>query len=424
MKNRIIAIILVVVLIPCFIVVPTKASENPEYFHLVHDKKQYILEYNSVDIFYKANLSVEYSDFYIIGRFQNCKPYSADGSPGTLVWVTTNDLGIPISCYKVQLNGYIDGFVKVKTSSSWAVVHVFDIITPSVSSTWTFSGSACTSASGILSERVGNKPIHQVLGLSFPSTFVLSSLGDSTPGYFEINVPCDMLAGFDYISFSVIAESNTSDIDTFGSGIQSISLFNDGNSIPFDVCLTETLDQDLDWSFVYSDSGSNGLVFEKPYWEYASIRFVPPAQGYVTIRFTYLNESEQLGLKFINLYGFYSSGLTEFDYLLDMNVSISSIEDLLKNILSSINIDSSAADGVVDNAAGKADQLDRLTGQMDSLAKPDLSGSGDISGIISPGDLTSYTTFLSSVVNVPYISQVVMLSLILSLAAYVLFGKR
>ena len=102
----------------------------------------------------------------------------------------------------------------------------------------------------------------------------------------------------------------------------------------------------------------------------------------------------------------------------------SKIETWGQKIFNSLNPDSGAADDAINQGSQAADQLTDLTDQMNSLEKPDLSGAGDISAIISPGDLSSYTVFLSTVVNAPYISQVVMLSLILSLAAYVLFGKR
>lgn len=95
-----------------------------------------------------------------------------------------------------------------------------------------------------------------------------------------------------------------------------------------------------------------------------------------------------------------------------------------KNIVDAIIPDTGQADEVIDDAESKGDELGGLNDQMGSMVKPDMSGSGDITDIISPGDLSTSTSFLAIVVNAPYIGQVVMLSLILSLAAYVLFGKR
>lgn len=103
---------------------------------------------------------------------------------------------------------------------------------------------------------------------------------------------------------------------------------------------------------------------------------------------------------------------------------VSTISVWGQNIVSSINPDPDAGEEAKDQGAEKGQEIGNLNDQMNSMAKPDLSGSGDISGIISPGDLSNYTSFLTTILNAPYISQVVMLSLILSLAAYVLFGKR
>lgn len=95
-----------------------------------------------------------------------------------------------------------------------------------------------------------------------------------------------------------------------------------------------------------------------------------------------------------------------------------------QNIVSAINPSPDAGQDAVDQGAQQGSTITDLNDQMNALDKPALNGGGDISGIISPGQLTSHTTFLATVVNAPYISSVVMLSLILSLAAYVLFGKR
>lgn len=135
-----------------------------------------------------------------------------------------------------------------------------------------------------------------------------------------------------------------------------------------------------------------------------------------------------------------NSLITHFQYLWDVIVIwgtnirdsivtwgsniVSSVSTWGQNIVSAINPDPDAGEDAKDQGAEKGQAIGNLNDQMNAMAKPDLSGSGDISGIISPGDLSNYTTFLTTVVNAPYISQVVMLSLILSLAGYVLFGKR
>lgn len=99
----------------------------------------------------------------------------------------------------------------------------------------------------------------------------------------------------------------------------------------------------------------------------------------------------------------------------------SSLQDHLTSLF---NPDPDAGEDFKEDSQNNAAILGGLNDQMNSVAKPDLSGSGNISGIITPSQMSSYTTVLATVVNSPYIGQVVMLSLILSLAGYVLFGKR
>ena len=108
----------------------------------------------------------------------------------------------------------------------------------------------------------------------------------------------------------------------------------------------------------------------------------------------------------------------------DLKNSNKEISDKIDELANAIEPAPGAGEDAKDNSVIQGGKIDDLNGQMGELVKPDMSGQGSISHIISPGDLTSYTTFLSSLVNAPYISQVVMLALILSLAAYVLFGKR
>lgn len=108
----------------------------------------------------------------------------------------------------------------------------------------------------------------------------------------------------------------------------------------------------------------------------------------------------------------------------DLKESNKEISDKLDQIANALEPAPGAGEGAKDEAAVQGGQIDNLNDQMNDLEKPDLTGQGNISDIISPGDLTSYTTFLASTVNAPYIKSVVMLALILSLAAYVLFGKR
>lgn len=105
----------------------------------------------------------------------------------------------------------------------------------------------------------------------------------------------------------------------------------------------------------------------------------------------------------------------------DQTVAIST---WLESIFNALSPDTEGADEAVEDAKDQANDMNDLTDQMGAMEKPDLSGGGDISGIVSPENTVKYTVFLNHVVTAPYIGEVVMLCLILSLAAYVLFGKR
>ncbi|MBO5952633.1 MAG: hypothetical protein J6Q53_00685 [Oscillospiraceae bacterium] len=117
------------------------------------------------------------------------------------------------------------------------------------------------------------------------------------------------------------------------------------------------------------------------------------------------------------------TGITN-QLLEDLKDSNKEISDKLDEIANALEPAPGAGEGAKEEAAVQGGQIDDLNNQMNELDKPDLSDQGSISDIISSSELTSYTTFLASMVNAPYISSVVMLALILSLAAYVLFGKR
>lgn len=63
-------------------------------------------------------------------------------------------------------------------------------------------------------------------------------------------------------------------------------------------------------------------------------------------------------------------------------------------------------------------------GAINRPASSDVNNSLDISGIITPSQISGSTSFLTALFDVPSLLQVVTLALILSLAATVLFGKR
>lgn len=95
-----------------------------------------------------------------------------------------------------------------------------------------------------------------------------------------------------------------------------------------------------------------------------------------------------------------------------------------QKIVDAINPDTGAVDDVVDQSQQQADEIASNNAALQEMPKPDLSGSGDISSIVSVGNTAKYTIFLSRIMTAPVLSDVIMLGLIFSLAAYVLFGKR
>lgn len=100
------------------------------------------------------------------------------------------------------------------------------------------------------------------------------------------------------------------------------------------------------------------------------------------------------------------------------------ISGWLENILAALSPDTEGADDAVDQAQDQANDMNDLNDQLGAMDKPDMSGGGDISGIVSPENTAHYAVFLNHVVTAPYIGEVVLLTFILALAAYVLFGKR
>lgn len=78
-----------------------------------------------------------------------------------------------------------------------------------------------------------------------------------------------------------------------------------------------------------------------------------------------------------------------------------------------------------DDAQQQAGELHEGNDAMNQVEKPEIdSGSADISTIIAPDDLVNTTSWLSDILNAKYISQIMTLAMTLTLASYVLFGKK
>lgn len=109
------------------------------------------------------------------------------------------------------------------------------------------------------------------------------------------------------------------------------------------------------------------------------------------------------------------------------NSITASISSWGQKIVDVLTPDTDAADSVVDKTQQQAEQMDYNNNALQQLQRPDINtgaSSGDISGIVSPSNTIKYTLFLSRIMQAPILSEVIMLSMIFSLAAYVLFGKR
>lgn len=159
---------------------------------------------------------------------------------------------------------------------------------------------------------------------------------------------------------------------------------------------------------------------------YGTVPYVPTISGGFRITFcsgfleqTFTNE---IFVFFTNLSAFLKG---QFDRIGQwFTEQTNAISSWLENIFNALSPDTEGADDAVDQAQDQANDMNDLNDQLGAMEKPDLSGGGDITGIVSSENTVKYAVFLNHVVTAPYIGQVVMLTFILALAAFVLFGKR
>lgn len=102
------------------------------------------------------------------------------------------------------------------------------------------------------------------------------------------------------------------------------------------------------------------------------------------------------------------------------------IEIGTQRIIDSITGGSSdQVDQVVNDFKDQASNVQQNNDALQQLQKPVIDpNTSDISGIVSPSNTVKYTLFLTRIMNAPILADVIMLAMIFSLAAYVLFGKR
>lgn len=99
---------------------------------------------------------------------------------------------------------------------------------------------------------------------------------------------------------------------------------------------------------------------------------------------------------------------------------------LLEQVLDSLNQNSGgAAQDFQDSIVNQDQQLDQMAGIMDSIDRPD-AGSINVSidDYVSPSDMQNVSSILSVLFQSDLLLSMLMILLTMSIAAYVLFGKR
>lgn len=92
--------------------------------------------------------------------------------------------------------------------------------------------------------------------------------------------------------------------------------------------------------------------------------------------------------------------------------------------ISSIFPGADSGEDFLEDATDKRNELDNAMNQIDSVQKPDISNSGDISNIVSPQVSTAYGNIFTSVIGNEYVVSILLLLGTFMLAGYVLFGKK
>lgn len=101
------------------------------------------------------------------------------------------------------------------------------------------------------------------------------------------------------------------------------------------------------------------------------------------------------------------------------------IDSQTQAIISALTGDSSAADQMQQEVNQKADELEELSGVMNSVSKPSTeSVNVSVDSYIDQNVLTVSMAGLSSVMSMPIFSEIFIMAIILATAGYVLFGKR
>lgn len=102
------------------------------------------------------------------------------------------------------------------------------------------------------------------------------------------------------------------------------------------------------------------------------------------------------------------------------------IDDMTSSIVGALTVeDSVAAEQFGDDVADKSEDLNNISGALDSVQKPDSNTvTGDVSGYVDTADVTNFAAPIVVLFDQPLILSIFMTSMTLMLSSYVLFGKR
>lgn len=103
---------------------------------------------------------------------------------------------------------------------------------------------------------------------------------------------------------------------------------------------------------------------------------------------------------------------------------ISSFNNGWNKLVAVLSPDTDSADDFNDDMATKATELEQISDAMQSVTTPDIDSIDvDVSGIVSPDDISSGSVLLSSSFDNDLVSSMLSLSFIFALVGFVLFGK-
>lgn len=109
----------------------------------------------------------------------------------------------------------------------------------------------------------------------------------------------------------------------------------------------------------------------------------------------------------------------------EINTQLDEQGQKLDQIMNGSQADQDAANDFENNSSNQSDKIDDANDAMNSVTKPDIDNvNTDVSGIVNVGNAVTVAPFLATIVTSPHIMSMFTIMLTISLAAYILFGKR